>query len=79
MAVDVAGRPINVGDFVFHYNSIYEVLGISENIKRPENSHITIMIYPSSKTSKKKYIFGKESCVIPREDMLLYQLKKDYT
>ena len=72
---DVVGRSIEVGDFVYHYNSLYEVLTVSIH-KGGKTAAIELMIYPKSKTSKKKRIMSYECCVIPKEDMLAYLIAK---
>ena len=65
---DVIDREIRVDDFVFSNNYIYKVLQV--NLKT-----VTCMIQPRSKTSKKKVIYGRDCCVIPKEEVLLWILK----
>ena len=61
-AKDIIGRVINEGDFAYHYNSLYEVLAISIH-KGGKTAAVEMMIYPKSKTSKKKRI-KKKCCSI---------------
>jgi len=68
MATDVISRPIEVDDFVFHYNYIYKVVAVGPKSVR-------VLIYPPSATSKKKTILGQECCLLPKEDVLLHILK----
>lgn len=68
MAKDIIGRPIEIDDFVFHYNYIYKVLRVSE-------TSATIIIHPKSPTSNKKTIMSRECCLLPKDDVLMRILK----
>lgn len=68
MAADVLGREINVDDFVFYYNSIYQVLGVGK-------TGVKAIIYPKSSTSRNRTITSRECCLLPKEEVLLKILK----
>lgn len=77
MPYDVIGREIRVGDYVFSSTYMYEVFATSKPTKSDiwSHGHVTVMIVPRSNTSKKKTIFGRDCCVIPKEEYLLWLLK----
>lgn len=79
MPYDVIGREIKVGDYVFSSTYMYEVIATSKPPKTGvwSHGHVAVMITPRSKTSKKKTIHGGDCCVIPKEEYLLWLLKKD--
>lgn len=68
MAIDVIGRPIEIDDFIFHYNYVYQVLAVNREL-------ITVIIHPKSATSKKKRIMSRECCLLPKGEVLLWVLK----
>jgi len=73
IAYDMVGREINVGDFVCYFNHLYEVKEISQM------HYLSMRLYPGTRNSKQKNgVKGKECCVIPRDDILIWIMKKDH-
>ena len=68
MAFDVISRPIEVDDFVFHYNYIYKVMSVGAKA-------IKVLIHPPSPTSKSKTILGYQCCLLLKDDVLMHILK----
>lgn len=78
MAYDVIGREIHEGDYLFANSYLYEVIAVAGPSKfRGSHGAVSAMIEPRSKTSKKKTLYGNDCCVIPKEEYLLWLLKKD--
>lgn len=80
MAYDIIGREIREGDYVFSNNYLYIVKSVSKPSRTGVRTHgyVTALIDPPSKTSRLKSIYGKECCVIPKEEYLLWILKKGH-
>ena len=74
---DILGRPISVGDFVVFYSNIYEVLRV---LKADKYGHgmLLIRLVHTSPTTKSVRKPGGDCCIVPKEDVLLWALKKDY-
>lgn len=70
MTVDVIGREIKVGDYVFCNNYLYEVKGVSER------TPLKGMLTNPSKTTRPKTLYGNQCCLITKEEYLIYLLKK---
>ena len=67
---DVIGRPINVGDYVFSNNYLYEVKGINSKFLKG-------MLVNPSKTTKSKMLYGDHCCLVTKEEYLVYILSKE--
>jgi hypothetical protein len=68
MIVDIIGREINVGDYVFN-GFLYEVLAVNKS------SLVGFLANPS-KTTHKRVLNGDQCCLITKEEYLLSILKK---
>lgn len=80
MAYDIIGREIREGDYVFSGSYMYLVTSTSHPLKTGKFSHgyVIALIHPPSKTSRTKTIYGENCCVIPKEEYLLWILKKGH-
>ncbi len=74
---DVIDRPIEVGDFVYYYSHLYEVKKMFP-VHSSGSGGLKLMIHPASRTSKNKDATGRECCLIPKEELLLWMLKKEH-
>lgn len=79
MAVlDIMDREIQPRDFVVFYNSIYQVKSIPVYLDR-RYGMVTIMYINPSKTTRSVKKYSKEMCLLNRDDVLIWMLKKGYT
>ncbi len=68
--LDMIGRPLEVGDLIAYYSNMYEVVAIT-------GTHsVKALIKPASKTSKPRIVFSRETALLPKNDALLWLLKK---
>lgn len=57
---DMFGNEVKVGDFVVHYNNVYEVLGVREKFCR-------LVLAEKSKTTRSKSgVYFKDIVLIPK-------------
>jgi len=75
--LDLLDREINVGDYVVFYSNIYEVL---DRLGKPwqGNGLLRIRLVDGSKTTKSVKKNSKEMCIIDRDDILVWKLKRGY-
>jgi hypothetical protein len=76
VVTDIVGRTINIGDFVYFYGSMYEVKKTFA-VANTGYGRLKLMIYPASKTSKNKDASGRDCCLIPKEDIVIWMLKRE--
>jgi hypothetical protein len=74
---DVVGREIVIGDFVYFYGNMYEVKKTFP-VTSGRYGRLKLMIYPASSTSKNKDASGGDCCLIPKEDIVVWMLKKEH-
>lgn len=74
---DMLGREIGEGDFVVYYSNIYQVL---ERLGNPQREHGTlrILLIDGSKTTKSVKKNSGSMCIVDKEDVLLWKLKRGY-
>lgn len=77
-AKDVIGREIQVGDYVFSYTDIYEVLWVGT--PSPPNSatgqgYAKIVKLDKSKTTRPLQRHTREMAVLPKDDVLIWMIK----
>ena len=69
---DMLEREINVGDYVVYYSNVYQVLellGIA---------YARIKLIDPSKITKSIKKYTKEMCIIDKEDVLAWKIKRGY-
>jgi hypothetical protein len=75
--VDIIGRELNIGDFVVFTNNVYEVKGLGKaNPSYRGYGTVQIMLATPSATTRPQKKNSGDMCLIPKEDYLLYLLKK---
>jgi hypothetical protein len=75
--VDIIGRELNIGDFVVFTNNIYEVKGLGKaNPTYGSRGTVQIMLANPSKTTRPQKKNSGDMCLIPKEEYLIYSLKK---
>lgn len=74
--VDIIDREINVGDYVVFTNNIYEVLDVARQRGDTRHGYVRIFLVNPSPTTKPCNKYSREMCLIPKEEYLLYLLKK---
>ena len=77
-ACDAIGREINVGDYVFSYNNLYEVLWIGTPSPPREGvtqGYAKIILLDKSKTTRALQRHTKEMVIVPKGDVLIWLLK----
>jgi hypothetical protein len=76
-AVDIINRPINIGDHIVFTNALYVVLDVGQgNPNYYGYGQVKIKLANPSKTTRSQIKSSKDMCLIPKEDYLLYLLKK---
>lgn len=74
---DIIGREISVGDFVVFTNNVYEVLSVGmANPNYRLRGQVKIKLASPSKTTRPQTKNSGDMCLIPKEEYLLYLLKK---
>ncbi len=75
--VDMLERPISKGDYVVLYSNIYQVMDI---LGTPRNSHgmCRILLVDQSKTTKSVKKSSGDMCIIDKEDVLIWKIKRGY-
>jgi hypothetical protein len=75
--VDIIGRELHIGDFVVFTNNVYEVKGLGKaNASYHGYGTVQIMLANPSKTTRPQKKHSGDMCLIPKEDYLVYLLKK---
>jgi hypothetical protein len=75
LPLDYLGRPINVGDYVFYYSNLYEVLSTGRVLPNG-NSTVRIILVDKSKTTTSVRKFSREMCIVDKEEVFIWKLKK---
>lgn len=73
---DIIGREITVGDYVVFANNVYEVKGVSVVTPTRKHGPVRIMLANPSKTTRPQVKQSSDMCLIPKEEYLVYLLKK---
>jgi hypothetical protein len=74
---DIIGREINIGDYVVFANNVYEVKALGEaNPNYRNRGPVKIMLANPSKTTRPQSKNSGDMCLIPKEEYLIYLLKK---
>lgn len=78
MAVDIIGRELAVGDHVAFYGNVYSLLFVPPTIPgyNPHSS-VKMILLNKSKTTKPVVKQAREVALLPKEDILMWLLKKD--
>lgn len=74
MATDCIGRTVVAGDFVYSNNYIYEVKAAVDS--KSGHGYLKLFLANPSKTTKPKQQPSRECCLLPKEDYLIWLLKK---
>lgn len=85
MVADILGRELAVGDYVMYFNGLYEVLELPKprqkyNVlgqKLQLDQQVKICLVIKSKSTRPIVKLAKELCRVPREDVMIWLLKKD--
>lgn len=72
MITDLLERPILVGDYVISYNNIYQVIALHNN------GMVKMILIDPSKTTKAVNRSSHEMCLIDKEDVMIWKLKRGY-
>lgn len=73
MTTDLLERPIVVGDYVVSYNNVYQILALIE-----DHNNAKMKLVDASKTTRPVFRNSKEMCLIDKEDVLIWKLKRGY-
>jgi len=71
------GREIQDGDYVVYYSNIYQVLARLGN-PRGDYGLLRILLVDGSKTTKSVKKNSADMCIIDKEDVLIWKLKRGY-
>ena len=74
---DIINRPIAVGDHVVYHGRIYQVQKLVFASSKAIQS-VKMMLITKTKSTKIKEAYSRHCCRIPKEDMLMWALGKDY-
>lgn len=74
---DLLGREIQKDDYVVYYSNIYQVL---DRLGTPRGDHglVRLLLIDPSKTTKSVKKNSGEMCIIDKEDVLIWKLKRGY-
>lgn len=70
MIRDMIGQPIEVGDFVVHYNNIYQVLDFGLRFKNADGldrGYIQVLLYDPAPSTRKKMVPSYEVVKLDQE------------
>jgi hypothetical protein len=70
MHEDILGRPIAAGDYVVYYSNIYQVIELLKH------RCCRIKLVDPSKTTKPVRKSCPEMCVVDKEDVLIWKIKR---
>lgn len=75
--VDMLEREIHKGDYVVLYSNIYQVMDI---LGTPRNGYglCRILLVDQSKTTKSVKKHSSDMCIIDKEDVLIWKIKRGY-
>ncbi len=74
--VDMLERPVVVGDYVVSYNHIYQVEEVYS--RRIGSGIVKMILLDKSKTTKSVKKSAHEVCLIDKNDVLVWKLKRGY-
>lgn len=75
---DMLGREIKEDDYVVYYSNIYQVkerLGVPKD-NRP--GMLSICLVDKSKTTKPVKKYSHDMCIVSKEDVLIWKIKRGY-
>lgn len=74
---DLLGREIQAGDYVVYYSNVYQVL---ERLGKPSgpNGILRVILVNKSKTTKSSKFSSSDMCIIDKDDVLVWKLKRGY-
>lgn len=75
--VDLLSRPLSVDDYVVMFNNIYQVRELLGHVYNG-NGLVRIILVDKSKTTKSVKKNSKDMCIIDKEDVLIWKLKRGY-
>ncbi len=75
--VDLLLRPLSVDDYVVLFNNIYQVRELLGHVYNG-NGLVRIVLVDKSKTTKSVKKNSKDMCIIDKEDVLIWKLKRGY-
>ena len=79
MVTDMLEREIHKGDYVVLYSNIYQVLDLLGNPRNDRGIGMCrILLVDASKTTKSVKKNSKDMCIIDKEDVLIWKLKRGY-
>jgi hypothetical protein len=78
MATDIIDRKIEVGDYVVFYGNIYIVKKVPEKERANGGTPIRIKLADPSPTTRSTIKDSKQMCLINKDDVLLWLLKKSH-
>jgi hypothetical protein len=70
-------REIHKGDYVVLYSNIYQVLDLLGSHRRGTGM-CRILLVDQSKTTKSVKKNSKDMCIIDKEDVLIWKIKRGY-
>lgn len=75
--VDLLLRPLSVDDYVVLFNNIYQVRELLGHVYNG-NGLVRIVLVDKSKTTKSVKKNSKDMCIIDKEDVLIWKIKRGY-
>ena len=75
---DIINRPIAVGDYVVYHTRVYQVQKLAYADTKAIQS-VVMMLLSKTKSTRAKEAYSKHCCKIPKEDMMMWALGKDYS
>lgn len=73
-AKDAIGREINIGDYVFSYNNIYEVVEV-ETARASGGGDVRIFLIDKSPTTRPMKRHSRDMVILSKDDVLLWMIK----
>lgn len=73
--LDMLDRDVAKGDYVVYYSNIYQVVDL---VGQADHCRARIILIDKSKTTRSTIKYCRDMCIIPKEDILVWRLKKDY-
>ena len=78
MVTDIIDREIVVGDYVVFTNNIYIVKKVPDKCRPDGAGSLRIMLAKPSATTRPVTKYSKDMCLINKDDVLLWLLKKTH-
>lgn len=75
---DMLGREIKEGDYVVYYSNIYQVKSRLGVPREGQAGMLSICLVDKSKTTKAVKKYSHEMCVVSKEDVLIWKIKRGY-